>query len=51
LAGKKYFNLGKQASYQNTGPPGSDALIPTLSAGRLLKALPRLIEKRLAGET
>src|SRR5262245_38500130 len=50
-AGRKYFGLGKKASYDNAGPPGSGALIPTLKAGRLLKAMPRLIEKRLAGET
>jgi hypothetical protein len=48
-AGKKYYGLGKKASYDNAGPPGSEALIPTVNAGRLLKALPRLIEKRLAG--
>jgi hypothetical protein len=48
-AGRKYYNLGKFASYQNAGPVGTDALIPTVRAGRLLRALPRLIEKRLAG--
>jgi hypothetical protein len=50
-AGRKYFNLGKKASYDNAGPAGTDALIPTVRAGRLMRALPRLIEKRLAGET
>jgi len=49
-AGRKYYNLGKKASYDNTGPPGSGALIPCVQAGRLLRALPRLIEKRLTGE-
>jgi len=50
-AGRKYFNLGKKASYDNSGSIESGALIPTVRAGRLLRALPRIIERRLAGDT
>jgi hypothetical protein len=49
-AGRKYFGLGKFASYQASGPIGEDALIPYVEVGRLKRALPRLIEKRLAGK-
>jgi len=50
-AGKKYFNFGKKASYDNAGSVESGALIPVVRAGRLLRALPRIIERRLASET
>jgi len=44
-AGRKYFGLGKFASYQ----AAEEGLIPYVKVGRLKKALPRQIEKRLAG--
>src|SRR5262249_57573214 len=49
-AGRKYYNLGKKASYDNTGPPGSGALIPCVQAGRLLRALPPPIPKPLPAQ-
>jgi hypothetical protein len=52
-AGKKYFALGKHASYQNAYEVGREApngrLIPIVRAGRLMRALPRKIERDLAG--
>ena len=44
-AGKRYFGLGKYASHQ----AAAEGTIPTIKIGRLMKALPRQIEKRLAG--
>jgi hypothetical protein len=52
-AGRKYFNLGKWASYQTAYEVGAsdqkEGLIPYVRIGRLKKALPRQIEKKLAG--
>lgn len=48
-AGRKYYGLGKFASYENAGPVGEDVLIPCIRAGRFLRAVPRLIEKKLGG--
>jgi hypothetical protein len=45
-AGRKYYGLGKHASYQ----AARDGLIPCVKAGRLIRALPRKIEARLAGD-
>jgi hypothetical protein len=44
-AGRKYFGLGRWASYQ----AADEGLIPFIQIGRLKKALPRQIEKKLAG--
>jgi hypothetical protein len=44
-AGKKYYGLGKFASYQ----AAEEGVIPTVRVGRFLRALPRQIEKKLAG--
>jgi hypothetical protein len=56
-AGRKYYGLGKWASYQvayevgagDQAAEGKERLIPYIKAGRLKKALPRRIEKKLAG--
>ena len=50
--GKKYYDLGRNASYKAARPaaeakPGE---IPTVDVGGLKKALPRLLERMLAGE-
>jgi hypothetical protein len=45
-AGKKYFGLGKFASYQ----AADEGVIPFIQVGRLKKALPRKIEQKLAGD-
>jgi hypothetical protein len=42
----QYYGLGKHASYQ----AARDGLIPCVKAGRLIRALPRKIEARLAGD-
>jgi hypothetical protein len=44
-AGRKYFGLGKWASYQ----AAAEGLIPFIQVGRLKRALPRKIEAKLAG--
>jgi len=46
-AGRKYFGLGKGASYQ----AAETGLIPTIRIGRLKRVLVRQLEKRLAGES
>jgi hypothetical protein len=46
-AGRKYFGLGKFASYQAAAAGD----IPFVRIGRLMRALPRQIEKKLAGPT
>jgi hypothetical protein len=46
-AGKRYFGLGKYASYQ----AAAEGTIPTIKIGRLMKALPRQIERKLAGDS
>jgi hypothetical protein len=51
-AGRKYYNLGRNAAYRAArhyaeAKPGE---IPTVEVGGLKKALPRLIERMLAGE-
>jgi len=45
-AGKKYYGLGKFASYQ----AAEDGLIPYIQVGRFKKALPHKIEQQLAGD-
>jgi hypothetical protein len=44
--GKKYFGLGRNASYE----AAKRGDIPTIKVGGLLKALPRVIEARLSKE-
>jgi hypothetical protein len=44
-AGRRYFGLGKYASYQ----AAEEGLIPYVRVGRLMRALPRKIESRLTG--
>src|SRR5215831_14221225 len=44
-AGRRYYNIGRAASYA----AADDGHIPFVRIGRLKRALPRLIEKRLAG--
>ena len=52
-AGKRFFNLGRMASYQASFEVGSGekGVIPYVRVGRFKRALPRLIEKMLAGES
>ena len=45
-AGKKYFGLGKFASYQ----AAAAGHIPFVRIGRLMRALPQQIERRLVGD-
>jgi hypothetical protein len=45
-AGKKYFGLGKFASYQ----AADQGLIPYVRVGRFMRALPQQIERKLAGD-
>jgi hypothetical protein len=45
-AGRKYLGLGKQASYA----AAKAGIIPVVVVGRFVKALPRQLEKQLAGE-
>jgi hypothetical protein len=41
--GRQFLGLGKDASYK----AARDGLIPTVSAGRKLRALPRILAARL----
>ena len=45
-AGRKYYGLSRNGSYD----AAKRGEIPTVDVGRLKRALPRVIEKRLAGE-
>ena len=45
-AGGKYYGLGRLASFQ----AAKAGLIPTVQIGKFLRALPRKIERQLAGE-
>ena len=46
-AGKKYYGLGRNASYR----AAAKGDIPTVDVGGLKKALPRVIEARLSKES
>jgi hypothetical protein len=45
-AGRKYYGLGRFASYA----AAKAGVIPFVQVGRLMRALPQQIEKKLAGE-
>ena len=49
-AGRKYYDLGRNASYRAARPyaEAQHGEIPTVEVGKLKRALPRLIERMLA---